>query len=205
MFSPLGPCDAESGAFRNPPAADRLTTPCNPSPLPRLPLGSDLLLRRANLSTGSILANAEPDQPLAPRKPDSTHVARAKISTPNLDGALQRLVKVLAPATVLSARVAKPSSTTTRTERSIRKEARRVRFAFVNTDITEVVDTISKIAGNNIIVPPTLEGKVTLHLRDVPVLTALNAAVKQLGHTVVELDRGILHITKLPAEPVRPP
>ncbi|HLQ37287.1 MAG TPA: hypothetical protein VK348_05785, partial [Planctomycetota bacterium] len=68
----------------------------------------------------------------------------------------------------------------------------RVYFAFPNTDIQTVIDTIAKISGANIIVAPEVKGNITLRLKNVPWRDALDAAVKTLGFVVVEEERGIL-------------
>lgn len=69
-----------------------------------------------------------------------------------------------------------------------------VYFAFENTDIQKVIDTIAKIAGANIVVSPKVQGQITLRLKDVPWRDALDAACKTLGFVVVEEDRGILRV-----------
>jgi len=70
----------------------------------------------------------------------------------------------------------------------------RVYFAFPNTDIQTVIDTIAKISGANIIVAPEVKGNITLRLKNVPWRDALDAAVKTLGFVVVEEERGILRV-----------
>ncbi|GAB4153196.1 MAG: hypothetical protein Fur0037_22000 [Planctomycetota bacterium] len=69
-----------------------------------------------------------------------------------------------------------------------------VYFAFENTDIQKVIDTIAKIAGANIVVSPQVKGNITLRLKDVPWRDALDSAVKTLGFVVVEEERGILRV-----------
>lgn len=76
-----------------------------------------------------------------------------------------------------------------------------VYFAFENTDIQKVIDTIAKIAGANIVVSPMVKGPITLRLKDVPWRDALDAAVKTLGFVVVEEDRGILRV--VPASAIK--
>jgi type IV pilus assembly protein PilQ len=66
-------------------------------------------------------------------------------------------------------------------------------FAFENTDIQKVVDTIGKISGANIVVSPEVQGQITVRLKDVPWRHALDACVKTLGFVVVD-DNGILRV-----------
>jgi len=70
----------------------------------------------------------------------------------------------------------------------------RVYFAFENADIQNVIDTIAKISGANIVVAPEVQGTITLRLRNIPWRDALEAAAKTLGYVVVEEGRGILRI-----------
>ena len=70
----------------------------------------------------------------------------------------------------------------------------RVYFAFENADIQNVIDTIAKISGANIVVAPEVQGTITLRLRDIPWRDALEAAAKTLGYVVVEEERGILRV-----------
>ena len=70
----------------------------------------------------------------------------------------------------------------------------RVTFAFDNSELTQVIDTIAKLSGANVVVAPEVAGTLTLRLTDVPWRDALDVAVKTLGFTVVEEDRGILRI-----------
>lgn len=70
----------------------------------------------------------------------------------------------------------------------------RVYFAFENTDIQKVIDTIAKISGANIVVAPEVKGLITVRLKNIPWRDALDAAVKTLGFVVVQEDRGILRV-----------
>jgi type IV pilus assembly protein PilQ len=70
----------------------------------------------------------------------------------------------------------------------------RVYFAFENTDIQKVIDTIAKISGANIVVAPEVKGTITVRLKNIPWRDALEAAVKTLGFVVVTEDRGILRV-----------
>ena len=70
----------------------------------------------------------------------------------------------------------------------------RVYFAFENTDIQKVIDTIAKISGANIVVAPEVKGTITVRLKNIPWRDALEATVKTLDFVVVEEDRGILRV-----------
>jgi type IV pilus assembly protein PilQ len=70
----------------------------------------------------------------------------------------------------------------------------RVDFAFDNAEITQVIDTIAKLSGANIVIAPEVSGTLSLRLKDVPWRDALEVAVKTLGFVVVEEDRGILRV-----------
>ena len=70
----------------------------------------------------------------------------------------------------------------------------RVYFAFENTDIQKVIDTIAKISGANIVVAPEVKGTITVRLKNIPWRDALDATVKTLGFVVIEEDRGILRV-----------
>lgn len=70
----------------------------------------------------------------------------------------------------------------------------RVYFAFENTDIQKVIDTIAKISGANIVVAPEVKGTITVRLKNIPWRAALDASVKTLGFVVVEEGLGILRV-----------
>lgn len=70
----------------------------------------------------------------------------------------------------------------------------RVDFAFDNTDIKQVIDTIAKLSGANIVIAPEVQGTLSLRLQNVPWRDALDVAVKTLGFVVVEEQRGILRV-----------
>jgi type II secretory pathway component GspD/PulD (secretin) len=70
----------------------------------------------------------------------------------------------------------------------------RVDFAFDNTDIKQVIDTIAKLSGANIVIAPEVQGTLSLRLTNVPWRDALHVAVKTLGYVVVEEQRGILRV-----------
>lgn len=73
-------------------------------------------------------------------------------------------------------------------------KAPRVYFAFEDTPIQRVIDTIARISGSNIVVSPKVKGNVTMRLRNIPWRDALKAACKTLGYVVVQEDRGILRV-----------
>ncbi len=70
----------------------------------------------------------------------------------------------------------------------------RVYFAFNNTPIQQVIDTIAKVAGANIVIAPEVQGSITLRLRNIPWRDALESSCKTLGYAVVEEARGILRV-----------
>ncbi len=70
----------------------------------------------------------------------------------------------------------------------------RITFAFENADIKDVIDTIAKLSGANIVIAPEVKGEITLRLKNIPWRDTLDAAVKTLGFVVVEEDRGILRV-----------
>jgi len=70
----------------------------------------------------------------------------------------------------------------------------RVDFAFDNTDIKQVIDTIAKLSGANIVIAPEVQGTLSLRLQNVPWRDALDVAVKTLGFVVVEEKRDILRV-----------
>ncbi|MEM7307724.1 MAG: hypothetical protein AAF682_13680 [Planctomycetota bacterium] len=74
------------------------------------------------------------------------------------------------------------------------EEPQRVTFRFEDQDIREVISTIAALADANIVIAPDVAGTITLNLTDVPWRDALSVAVKTLGYTVVEEDRGILRV-----------
>jgi type IV pilus assembly protein PilQ len=74
------------------------------------------------------------------------------------------------------------------------EKPKRVTYETTGTDITQVIDLIAKIGGANIVVAPQVTGTLSLRLKDVPWRNALDVAVKTLGYTVVEEERGILRV-----------
>ena len=71
----------------------------------------------------------------------------------------------------------------------------RVYFAFENADIQNVIDTIAKISGANIVVAPEVQGTITLRLQATSLgATRWRLPSKTLGYVVVEEERGILRV-----------
>ncbi|QDU85740.1 Type IV pilus biogenesis and competence protein PilQ precursor [Planctomycetes bacterium Pla163] len=70
----------------------------------------------------------------------------------------------------------------------------RVTFAFSNAELTEVIDTIGRVSGANIVTAPEVSGVLSLRLTEVPWRDALEVATKTLGFVVVEDRRGILRV-----------
>jgi type IV pilus assembly protein PilQ len=70
----------------------------------------------------------------------------------------------------------------------------RVNFSFDGAELTQVIDTIAKLSGANIVIAPEVSGTLTLRLSNVPWRDALDVAAKTLGFVVVEEDRGILRV-----------
>lgn len=71
---------------------------------------------------------------------------------------------------------------------------KQVSFSFTDAQLTEVIDTIAKLADANIVVAPEVSGTLSLRLTAVPWRDALDVAVKTLGFVVVEDKRGILRV-----------
>ncbi|HED66449.1 MAG TPA: hypothetical protein ENJ09_12960 [Planctomycetes bacterium] len=70
----------------------------------------------------------------------------------------------------------------------------RVTFEFDDAELRQVISTIGKLSGANIVVAPEVAGTLSLRLTDVPWRDALDVAVKTLGYTIVEENRGILRV-----------
>jgi len=70
----------------------------------------------------------------------------------------------------------------------------RVDFSFDNAELKDVIDTIAKLSGANIVIAPEVQGTLSLRLTNVPWRDALDVAVKTLGFVVVEEQRGILRV-----------
>jgi type II secretory pathway component GspD/PulD (secretin) len=65
-----------------------------------------------------------------------------------------------------------------------------VTLRFEDTDVREVVATIAKAAGRNIVLDPKVVGKVNVALEDVPWGSALEQVVGLVGGRVVEVREG---------------
>jgi type IV pilus assembly protein PilQ len=70
----------------------------------------------------------------------------------------------------------------------------RTTFSFDNAEITEIIDTIAKLSGANIVIAPEVGGTLTLRLTEVPWRDALEVVAKTLNFVVVEENRGILRV-----------
>jgi len=70
----------------------------------------------------------------------------------------------------------------------------RVTFDFPNADINEIISTIAKVSGANVIVGPEVAGTLSVRLNDVPWRNALGEVVKTRGYIVVEEARDILRV-----------
>ena len=82
---------------------------------------------------------------------------------------------------------------------SAEEEAKpRVTFRFVDEDVRKVVQTIASYAGANVILHSGVEGKVTLHVVDIPWDEALRAAVTAVGGAVIEEAEGIYRVAASP-------
>jgi type IV pilus assembly protein PilQ len=70
----------------------------------------------------------------------------------------------------------------------------RVGFEFTDADINEIIMTVAKAAGANVIVGPEVTGTLRVKIAGVPWRAALEEIVKTRGYTVVEEQRGILRV-----------
>jgi type IV pilus assembly protein PilQ len=72
----------------------------------------------------------------------------------------------------------------------------KVNFEFddMDTDINQIITTIAKVSGANIVVSPDVTGTLRVRLHDVPWRVALEEIAKTRGYTVVEEQRGILRV-----------
>jgi type II secretory pathway component GspD/PulD (secretin) len=73
-------------------------------------------------------------------------------------------------------------------------EPRPVTYAIKDGNVRDVIETIAKLSGANIVVAPEVQGSLSLNLRDVPWRDALDVTAKTLGFTIVEENRGILRV-----------
>ena len=70
----------------------------------------------------------------------------------------------------------------------------RVTFEFPDADVRQVIDTIAKASGANIVIGPDVQGFVSVRFEDVPWRDALDVVARTLGYTVVEENRGVLRV-----------
>ena len=72
--------------------------------------------------------------------------------------------------------------------------APRVTFNFRNADISDLIDMITRVSGEKIIVDPEVKGQITISINNVPWLHVLKAVVKTLGFDLVMREDGALHV-----------
>jgi type II secretory pathway component GspD/PulD (secretin) len=70
----------------------------------------------------------------------------------------------------------------------------RVEFEFQNREIGEVIDTIAKISGANVVIGPEVVGTISVRFKGVPWRAALEVVAKTRGYTVVDDNRGVLRV-----------
>jgi len=70
----------------------------------------------------------------------------------------------------------------------------RVTFEFPDADVRQVIDTIARASGANIVIGPDVQGFVSVRFSDVPWRDALDVVARTLGYTVVEENRGVLRV-----------
>jgi type IV pilus assembly protein PilQ len=70
----------------------------------------------------------------------------------------------------------------------------RVTFEFPDADVRQVIDTIARASGANIVIGPDVQGFVSVRFDDVPWRDALDVVSRTLGYTVVEENRGVLRV-----------
>ncbi len=69
-----------------------------------------------------------------------------------------------------------------------------VDFSFPSADIREVIDTIAKSSGANVVIGPEVIGTVTVRLKGVPWRDALDVVAKSQGFVVVNEGHGLLRV-----------
>ncbi|MCA8978824.1 MAG: hypothetical protein KDC14_02265 [Planctomycetes bacterium] len=69
-----------------------------------------------------------------------------------------------------------------------------VEFNFTDQEIGEVIDTIARVAGANIVVAPEVVGTISVRFNGVPWRDALEVVAKTLGYVVVEEKGDILRV-----------
>jgi type II secretory pathway component HofQ len=70
----------------------------------------------------------------------------------------------------------------------------RVTFSFTDEDIKLVINAIAQSAGADVIIAPDVEGKVNMHVENIPWKDALENVIKTLGYHMVEEERGVLRV-----------
>ena len=69
-----------------------------------------------------------------------------------------------------------------------------VAFTFNDQDIGEVIDTIARLSGANIVVAPEVGGPISVRFNGVPWRDALDVVAKTRGYVVMEEKGGILRV-----------
>lgn len=69
-----------------------------------------------------------------------------------------------------------------------------VQFIFEDGDIREIIGTIAKVSGANIVIAPEVLGTLSVNFDGVPWRVALEVVAKTRGYTVVEEDAGVLRV-----------
>jgi type IV pilus assembly protein PilQ len=69
-----------------------------------------------------------------------------------------------------------------------------VEFIFEDGDIRDIITTIGKISGANIVIAPEVVGNLSVNFDGVPWRVALEVVAKTRGYTVVEEDAGVLRV-----------
>lgn len=69
-----------------------------------------------------------------------------------------------------------------------------VAFTFNDQDIGEVIDTIARLSGANIVVAPEVGGEISVRFNGVPWRDALDVVAKTRGYVVIEEKGGILRV-----------
>lgn len=69
-----------------------------------------------------------------------------------------------------------------------------VAFTFNDQDIGEVIDTIARLSGANIVVAPEVGGPISVRFNGVPWRDALDVVAKTRGYVVIEEKGGILRV-----------
>ena len=70
----------------------------------------------------------------------------------------------------------------------------RVTFSFIDEDVKLVINAIATAAGADVIIAPEVEGKVNMHVDNIPWKDALSNVIKTMGYHMVEEDRGVLRV-----------